>query len=72
MNVRWWFSVKAWRSRYIVNDSFRTDVCLYYKPHMIAMAALLLACTYHECTLHKLCSSSALRDALNPTLRAAL
>ena len=39
------------RARYIVNDSFRTDVCLYYKPHMIAMAALLLACTFHECTL---------------------
>ena len=41
---------RAGYGRYIVNDSFRTDVCLYYKPHMIAMAALLLACTFHECT----------------------
>ncbi|XP_019633104.1 PREDICTED: cyclin-C-like [Branchiostoma belcheri] len=31
----------AWR---IVNDSYRTDVCLLYPPFMIALAALHMAC----------------------------
>jgi len=35
----------AW---YIVNDSFSTDCCLHYFPHMIAIAALQLAAAYQD------------------------
>ncbi|KAI7693114.1 hypothetical protein SSS_08079 [Sarcoptes scabiei] len=31
----------AWN---VVNDSYRTDVCLLYPPHQIALACLHLAC----------------------------
>lgn len=32
----------------IVNDSYRLDLCLYYPPYMIALAATQMACTYHK------------------------
>ncbi|ORX48023.1 C/H/G cyclin [Hesseltinella vesiculosa] len=35
----------AW---FIVNDSFRTDVCLMYPPHMIALAALYMTVVLHH------------------------
>ncbi|KAL1919666.1 uncharacterized protein VTP21DRAFT_1597 [Calcarisporiella thermophila] len=31
----------AW---FIINDSYRTDVCLLYPPHMIALAAIFMTC----------------------------
>ena len=34
------------RDRSIVNDSYRLDICLLYPPHIIALAAVYLACTY--------------------------
>lgn len=33
----------AWN---IVNDSYRTDVCLVYPPHLVAVAAIYMACTF--------------------------
>lgn len=35
----------AW---FIVNDSYRTDVCLLYPPHMIALAAIYLTVVLHH------------------------
>ncbi|KNC69549.1 hypothetical protein SARC_17939 [Sphaeroforma arctica JP610] len=35
----------AW---YILNDSYKTDVCLLYAPHSIAVSALYLACTIKD------------------------
>ncbi|KJE91914.1 cyclin C [Capsaspora owczarzaki ATCC 30864] len=35
----------AW---FILNDSYRTDLCLQYPPYMIALAALYLACIMKE------------------------
>jgi len=35
----------TWR---IINDSLKTDVCLLYPPYEIAMACLVLACSYRE------------------------
>ncbi|KAG0274355.1 hypothetical protein BGZ95_009872 [Linnemannia exigua] len=34
----------AW---FVLNDSYRTDVCLFYAPHMIALAALYIICVVH-------------------------
>ncbi|KAF9582898.1 RNA polymerase II holoenzyme cyclin-like subunit [Lunasporangiospora selenospora] len=34
----------AW---FVINDSYRTDVCLLYAPHMIALAALYIICVVH-------------------------
>lgn len=31
----------------MLNDSYRTDVCLLYPPHMIALAALYIICVVH-------------------------
>ncbi|KAH7642706.1 cyclin C [Dermatophagoides farinae] len=35
----------AWN---VVNDSFRTDVCLLYPPHQIALACLHIACVINQ------------------------
>ena len=35
----------AWR---IVNDSFRTDICLMYPPSLIALACLNIACAIQK------------------------
>lgn len=32
--------------RAIVNDSYRTDLCLVYPPYMIAITAIYMACTF--------------------------
>ncbi|GJJ69505.1 cyclin-C [Entomortierella parvispora] len=34
----------AW---FVLNDSYRTDVCLLYAPHLIALAALYIICVVH-------------------------
>ena len=34
--------------RNVVNDSFRTDVCLLYPPHQIALACLHIACVINQ------------------------
>lgn len=40
----------AWN---VVNDSFRTDVCLLYPPHQIALACLHIACVITQKDCHK-------------------
>ncbi|KAF9970018.1 hypothetical protein BGZ73_007403 [Actinomortierella ambigua] len=35
----------AW---FVINDSYRTDVCLLYAPHMISLAALYIICVLHS------------------------
>jgi cyclin C len=35
----------AWR---IVNDTYRSDVCMLYPPYLIALAALHMACVVHQ------------------------
>ncbi|KAJ7721355.1 cyclin-like protein [Mycena maculata] len=37
----------AW---FIVNDTYRSELCLLYPPHLIAIAALYLACIFHPAT----------------------
>ena len=39
----------AWK---IVNDSYRSDFCFRYPPHLIALGALCVACAYvrHDCS----------------------
>jgi len=31
-------------SRFLINDTYRSDICLLYPPHLIAIAALYLTC----------------------------
>jgi len=33
---------------YLINDSYRLDLCLEYPPHITAIAAILVAGTYHQ------------------------
>ncbi|KAK7053766.1 CYCLIN domain-containing protein [Favolaschia claudopus] len=37
----------AW---FIVNDTYRSELCLLYPPHLIAIAALYLTCVFHPAT----------------------
>ncbi|KAF8173835.1 cyclin-like protein [Mycena galopus ATCC 62051] len=37
----------AW---FIVNDSYRSELCLLYPPHLVAIAALYLTCIFHPAT----------------------
>ncbi|KAJ7160731.1 cyclin-like protein [Mycena filopes] len=37
----------AW---FIVNDSYRSELCLLYPPHLIAVAAIYLTCIFHPAT----------------------
>lgn len=34
--------------RHILNDTYRSDICLLYPPHFIAIAALYLTLVFHE------------------------
>ncbi|KAJ7196993.1 cyclin-like protein [Mycena pura] len=37
----------AW---FIVNDTYRSELCLLYPPHLIAIAAIYLTCIFHPAT----------------------
>ncbi|KAJ7240011.1 cyclin-like protein [Mycena rebaudengoi] len=37
----------AW---FIVNDTYRSELCLLYPPHLIAIAAIYLTCIFHPLT----------------------
>nr|GAT54475.1 predicted protein [Mycena chlorophos] len=37
----------AW---FIINDTFRSELCLLYPPHLIAIAAIYLTCVFHPAT----------------------
>jgi len=39
----------AW---HLIDDSYRLDLCLYYAPHMIAIAAVMMAGVYHDTDMH--------------------
>ncbi|KAJ7499689.1 cyclin-like protein [Mycena latifolia] len=50
----------AW---FIVNDSYRSELCLLYPPHLLAIAALYLTCVFHPATAARLASMSASASA---------
>lgn len=37
-------------ARFLINDTYRSDICLLYPPHLIAIAALYLTCVLHPIT----------------------
>lgn len=41
-------------SRFVINDSYRSDICLLYPPYLIAVAALYLSVLLHGNTRAKL------------------
>ncbi|KAJ6579550.1 cyclin-like protein [Mycena vulgaris] len=46
----------AW---FIVNDTYRSELCLLYPPHLIAIAALYLTCVFHPATLETVTAHAA-------------
>ncbi|KAJ6607889.1 cyclin-like protein [Mycena sp. CBHHK59/15] len=48
----------AW---FIVNDTYRSELCLLYPPHLIAIAAIYLTCIFHPTT----------RESITPLLPSA-
>ncbi|KAJ7667066.1 cyclin-like protein [Mycena rosella] len=46
----------AW---FIVNDTYRSELCLLYPPHLLAIAALYMTCVFHPATAARLASASA-------------
>lgn len=36
--------------RFLINDTYRSDICLLYPPHLIAIAALYLTCIFQPQT----------------------
>ncbi|KAH9916794.1 cyclin-like protein [Fomitopsis serialis] len=36
---------KAW---FIINDTYRSELCLLYPPHLIAITAIYMACAFHQ------------------------
>ncbi|KAJ7041179.1 cyclin-like protein [Mycena alexandri] len=59
----------AW---FIVNDTYRSELCLLYPPHLIAVAAIYLTCIFHPAT-HKtvatiLASSAATAEQATSTI----
>ncbi|KAJ7083148.1 cyclin-like protein [Mycena belliarum] len=46
----------AW---FIVNDTYRSELCLLYSPHLLAVAALYMTCVFHPATAARLASASA-------------
>lgn len=35
-------------SRFLINDTYRSDLCLIYPPHLIAITAIYMACAIHH------------------------
>ena len=35
-------------NRFLINDTYRSDLCLIYPPHLIAIAAVYMACAVHH------------------------
>ncbi|THG94762.1 hypothetical protein EW026_g6771 [Hermanssonia centrifuga] len=46
----------AW---FIINDTYRSDLCLIYPPHLIAIAAIYLTLVFHESTHESLKSAQS-------------
>ncbi|KDQ14099.1 hypothetical protein BOTBODRAFT_66283 [Botryobasidium botryosum FD-172 SS1] len=53
----------AW---FIINDTFRSDLCLIYPPYLIATASVFVACVTHAGTLRKL-QAKYTRDNIIPS-----
>lgn len=34
--------------RFLINDTYRSDLCLLYPPHLIAITAIYMACAVHQ------------------------
>lgn len=43
-------SLTYFDNRLIINDLYRTDLCLIYPPHLIAIGALMVVLAYHTST----------------------
>ncbi|KAF7354649.1 CYCLIN domain-containing protein [Mycena sanguinolenta] len=52
----------AW---FIVNDSYRSELCLLYPPHLIAIAALYLTCIFHPATHAAVLASGSVASGEN-------
>ncbi|CAK5275924.1 unnamed protein product [Mycena citricolor] len=46
----------AW---FIINDTYRSELCLLYPPHLIAIAAIYLTCVFHPPTQDSVAASIA-------------
>lgn len=58
-------------SRFIINDTYRSDLCLLYPPHTIAIAAIYLTCTFHPSTRNSIHTQLNSRSGTNaPTANA--
>ncbi|KAF7294389.1 CYCLIN domain-containing protein [Mycena kentingensis (nom. inval.)] len=44
----------AW---FIINDTFRSELCLLHPPHLIAIAAIYLTCVFHPATHESVASA---------------
>lgn len=49
-------------SRFVLNDSYRTDVLLIYPPHIVAVAAVFLGLVLHEGTRERMLRSKRWMD----------
>jgi cyclin-C len=47
--------------RFIINDTYRSELCLLYPPHLIAIAAVYLTCVLHPSTRNSIQAQSASR-----------
>ncbi|KAJ7886189.1 cyclin-like protein [Mycena olivaceomarginata] len=58
----------AW---FIVNDTYRSELCLLYPPHLIAIAALYFTCIFHPAT-HETVSAVLASGSAGTTASAAV
>ncbi|KIJ26032.1 hypothetical protein M422DRAFT_236706 [Sphaerobolus stellatus SS14] len=58
----------AW---FIINDTYRFELCLLYPPHLIAIAAIYLTCVLHPSTRTSIQAQSATRVTAQPTSSAS-
>jgi len=47
----------------VINDSYRSDLCLLYPPHLIAIAAVYLAILFHKSTRQNVLSTPGRRSS---------
>ncbi|KAF8499315.1 cyclin-like protein [Gautieria morchelliformis] len=58
----------AW---FIINDTYRSDLCLIYPPHLIAIAAIYLTCILHPSTRNSIHAQSASRAVASSSSTSA-
>jgi cyclin C len=47
--------------RFVINDTYRSELCLLYPPHLIAIAAVYLTCVLHPSTRNSIQAQSISR-----------